>query len=40
MAAVPHTTIPDSIEAGIFIAAPPERLFQAPVEPQQVEAIG
>ena len=38
MATVPKTPIRDSIEAETFIAAPPERVFQALVEPQQVLA--
>src|SRR5215470_12045621 len=38
MAAVPNTPIPDTIEAEVFIAAPPQRVFQALVEPQQVLA--
>jgi uncharacterized protein YndB with AHSA1/START domain len=36
MASVPKTPIPDSIEAEIFIAATPDRVFRALVEPQQV----
>ena len=38
MATVPKTPIPDSIEAETFIDAPPERVFRALVEPQQVLA--
>jgi uncharacterized protein YndB with AHSA1/START domain len=38
MATVPKTPIPDSIEAETFIEAPPERVFRALVEPQQVLA--
>ena len=38
MAALPHTPIPDAIEAEVFIAATPQRVFQALVEPQQVLA--
>ena len=38
MATVPNTPIPDSIEAEIFIAATPERVFQALVDPRQVVA--
>jgi uncharacterized protein YndB with AHSA1/START domain len=38
MAALPNTPIPDSVEAEVFIAAPPQTVFQALVEPQQVLA--
>jgi len=38
MATVPKTPIPDSIEAETFIDAPPEHVFRALVEPQQVLA--